>query len=400
MAGKLTARRVATLKEPGKYGDGRGLWLRVRPDGRRGWVFRYRFRGRDREMGLGSADEVSLREAREQATGARQLLREGRDPIEESRKKRAAARGMPSFAGCAEAFLAANETAWRNPKHRQQWRNTLGAYVFPAFGDSPVDSISVDDVLRVLQPLWQAKPETASRLRGRIERVLDWARVKGFRDGENPARWRGHLDKLLPKPSDVRAVRHFAALPWRDLPAFMDDLKGRRGVAARALEFAVLTVVRSGEVRGMQRSEVDGDAWTVPAARMKAQREHRVPLSAPALALLNELPRFDGAELVFPGMRPGRPLSDMTLGAVLKRMGRGDLTVHGFRSTFRDWAAEATSFSREVCEQELAHTLANKVEAAYRRGDLFEKRRELMEAWASYCGNPPRARVVPIRVRG
>ena len=396
MAGKLTARQVATLKEPGKHGDGRGLWLRVRPDGRRGWVFRYRFRGRDREMGLGSADEVALREAREQAVSARQLLREGRDPIEESRKKRAAARGVPSFAGCAEAFLAANETAWRNPKHRQQWRNTLGAYVFPAFGESPVDSISMDDVLRVVQPLWQAKPETASRIRGRVERILDWARARGLRDGENPARWRGHLDQLLPSRAKVRPVRHFAALPWRDIPAFMESLHRRQGIAAGALEFAILTAARSGEVRGARWREIDGDTWVIPAERMKARREHRVPLSPRALAILDEMRRFgsEPVQLVFPGIRTGKPMSDMTLGAVLKRMGRHDATAHGFRSSFRDWAAEATSFPREVCEQALAHTLANKVEAAYRRGDLFEKRRQLMTVWSAYCEQPPGAKLV------
>ena len=349
-------------------------------------------------MGLGPAPDVSLREAREAAAKARRLLREGEDPIDERRMERGKS-SASTFAECAERFLGTNEKAWSNAKHRAQWRSTLGAYVFPAFGDSPVDIISVDDVLRVVQPLWQAKPETASRVRGRIERVLDWARARGLRSGENPARWRGHLDKLLPKRSQVQAVRHFAALPWHEAPAFMAALRGRAGIAARALEFLILTAARSGEVRGMSWAETDGGVWTIPAERMKGNEGHRVPLSSRAQAILDEM-RELGAEpgqLVFPGMRAGKPMSDITLGAALKRMGRDDLTVHGFRSTFRDWAAEETRFHREVCEQALAHTLANKVEAAYRRGDLFEKRRQLMTAWARYCEQPAQGKVVEFR---
>ena len=395
MTGKLTARRVATIKAPGKYGDGHGLWLRFTPVGRQWWFLRYRFRGRDRELGLGSADEVGLKEARQSAARARRLIREGLDPIEERRNERGKS-SAPTFAECAERFINANQVAWRNAKHRAQWSSTLEAYAYPVLGEQPVNAVGVADVLLVLEAVWTTKPETASRLRGRIERVLDWARARGLRHGENPARWRGHLDKLLPKRSEVRAVRHFAALPWREVPAFMNALRAREGIAARALEFAVLTAARSGEVRWMRWSEADGDVWTVPAEHMKAKREHRVPLPARAVALLDEMRCFDCAPglLIFPGMRPGRPLSDMTLGAVLKRMGRDDLTVHGFRSTFRDWCAETTNFPREVCEQALAHTLANKVEAAYRRGDLFEKRRQLMTAWARYCEQPTRGKVV------
>ena len=395
MTGKLTARRVATIKTPGKYGDGGGLWLRVRSDGRRWWFLRYRFRGRDRELGLGSAGEVGLKEARQNAARARRQIRDGLNPIDERRKERAKA-SSPTFAACAERFISANQVAWGNAKHRAQWHSTLKAYAYPTLGEQPVNAVGVADVLRVLKAVWATKPETASRLRGRVERVLDWARASGLRHGENPARWRGHLDKLLPKRSQVRAVRHFAALPWRGVPAFMAALRERAGIAARALEFLILTAARSGEVRGISWAEVDGDVWIIPAERMKAQREHRVPLSARALAILDEMRRFgsEPGQLVFPGMRAGRPLSDMSLTAVLRRMGRDDLTVHGFRSTFRDWSAETTSFPREVCEQALAHTLANKVEAAYRRGDLFEKRRRLMSAWADYCGQSPRARVV------
>ena len=395
MTGKLTARRVATIKTPGKYGDGHGLWLRFTPAGRRWWFLRFRFRGRDRELGLGSAEEVGLKEARESAARARRQIREGLDPIEERRKVRAKA-SAPTFAECAKRFLASHEAGWRNAKHCAQWHSTLEAYAYPVLGEQPVNAVGVADVLLVLEAVWTTKPETASRLRGRIERVLDWARARGLRHGENPARWRGHLDKLLPKRSQVRAVRHHAALPWREVPEFMAALRAREGIAARALEFAVLTAARSGEVRSMGWDEVDGEVWTVPAERMKAKREHRVPLSARALAILDEMRRFgsEPGQLVFPGMRAGRPLSDMSLTAVLRRMGREILTAHGFRSTFRDWSAETTSFPREVCEQALAHTLADKVEAAYRRGDLFEKRRRLMSAWAGYCGQSPRAQVV------
>ena len=392
MIDKLTARRLATIKAPGKYGDGGGLWPRVRADGRRGWVLRYRFQGRDREMGLGG-EYVSLKEARHSAAQARRLIREGLDPIEERRKGRGKS-NAPTFRKCAERFIAAHEAAWGNARHRAQWHNTLGSYVFPVLGEKPVDTIDVDDVLRVLTPLWTLRPETASRVRGRIERVLDWAHVKKYRQKENPARWRGYLDNLLPKRSEVRAVRHHEALPWRDIPAFMDALRTCEGIAARALEFAVLTAVRSGEVRGARWCEVEGDVWTIPGGRIKAKREHRVPLSPRAVAILDELPRLDGVELVFPGARRGRPISGVSLLTVLKRMGRETLTVHGFRSTFRDWAAEITGFPREVCEQALAHTLADKTEAAYRRGDLIEKRRQLMNAWAVYCGQSPRAKVV------
>ena len=346
-------------------------------------------------MGLGG-EEVGLKEARQSAARARRQIREGLGPIEQRRKERGKS-SAPTFAECAERFLTAHEAAWSNAKHRAQWRSTLEAYAYPALGEQPVNAVGTADVLRVLETAWTTRPETASRLRGRIERVLDWARARGLRHGENPARWRGHLDKLLPKRSQVRPVRHFAALPWREVPAFMNALRAREGIAARALEFAVLTAARSGEVRSMRWDEVADDVWTVPAERMKAKREHRVPLSPRALAILNELPRLDGAELVFPGMRPGRPLSDMSLTAVLRRMGREVLTAHGFRSTFRDWCAETTNFPREVCEQALAHTLADKVEAAYRRGDLFEKRRQLMTAWARYCEQPARGKVVEFR---
>lgn len=345
-------------------------------------------------MGLGSADVVTLAEARQAAHKARRQLRDGLDPIEEKHKERAAATA-PTFEQCAAAFLDSNESAWSNAKHRQQWHNTFTAHVFPVMGDKPVDTIGIEDVLATLQPIWQSKPEIASRVRGRVERVLDFARARGFRTGENPARWRGHLDAILPARSKVKTVRHFAALPWREIPEFMAALREREGIAARTLEFAILTGARSGEARLMVWDEVDLDTgtWIIPASRMKAHREHRVPLSKRAVELLRDTPRIAGSNLVFPGQRAGKPLSDMTLGAVLKRMGYS-VTAHGFRSSFRDWAAETTNFPREVVEEALAHALTNKVEAAYRRGDLLMKRRRLMDAWSDYCEQTPRQKVV------
>jgi len=335
---------------------------------------------------------VTLKEARETAREARKLIRAGLDPIDERRKEQCKA-SVPSFAECTIRFLQANKTAWHNAKHRQQWHNTLATYAFPFLGEKPVNAVGVEDVPRVIEPLWTNEPETASRVRGRLERVLDWARARGFREGENPARWRGHLDALLPKPSQIRVVRHHAALPWQEIPAFVAASRQREGIGARALEFTILTAARSGEVRGMKWCEVNGNVWTVPAERMKARREHRVPLSGRCVEILNDLPRLADSDLVFPGTRRGRPLSDMSLSAVVKRMGYHG-TVHGFRSSFRDWAAESTSFSREVIEEALAHVVVNKVEAAYRRGDLFEKRRRLMEAWRAYCERSPQVRVL------
>lgn len=289
--------------------------------------------------------------------------------------------------------IAAHKAGWRNKVHAAQWPSTLATYVYPVFGDLPVQAIDTPLVMKALSPIWTSKPETASRVRGRIESVLDWAKAMGYRDGENPARWRGHLDNLLPKKSRVeKAVReaagrgdHFAALPYAELPAFIAELRQRDGMAARALEFAILTTGRTGEVLGARWSEIDvnGRLWVIPGNRMKAGREHRVPLSAAAAALLFGLERQ--GDLVFHGMRPGSPLSNMALLMLLRRMGRGDLTAHGFRSTFSDWCAEQTNTPSEVREMALAHVVSDKVEAAYRRGDLFDKRRQLAEAWAQYC---------------
>jgi integrase len=344
-------------------------------------------------MGLGRYPETTLAAARARALEIRREIdATRRDPLAEHRR----AKGL-AFKAAAEALIASKEPGWRNAKHRQQWGNTLASYVYPSLADRDVRAIDSQDVLAVLRPIWTAKPETASRVRQRIEAVLDYAKAIGACTGDNPARWRGHLDHLLPKPGKVKAVEHHAARDWRKAPSFMADLAGREGVAARALAFAVLTAARSGEVRGMRWAEVDRAAavWTVPADRIKAGREHRVPLALAALALLGEPGRADA--LVFPSPGdPTRPLSDMTLAAVLRRMGRGDVTVHGFRSTFRDWAGETTAHPREVVEAALAHRLKDKAEAAYARGDLFAKRRRLMEDWAAYLARAEQATVLPL----
>lgn len=382
---KLSARKVETAGI-GKHGDGGGLWLVVRKNGSRAWVFRYSRLGKERTMGLGPFDRVSLADARGLARDARRLLAEGKDPINENRAKKSR---VPTFREAAADFIAAHEAGWRNPKHRQQWRNTINTYATPVIGDLPVDEVGTADVRRVLEPIWRTKVETASRLRGRIEKVLGWAAAQGFRSRENPARWRGHLDALLPAPSKVRRVRHHAAMDWRELPAFVVKLRDQPGIAARALVFAILTAGRSGEVRGATWAEIDLDAstWTIPGDRMKTEREHRVPLSNEAAGLLRDLPRFEGSEHVFPSPRTGRPLSDSALTKVLRDFGL-DVTAHGFRSSFRDWCAETTRYPREVAEAALAHTLSNKTEAAYLRGDLFDKRRRLMKAWSKYCVTP------------
>ena len=390
--GKLNALTVKRLTAPGRYGDGGGLWLQVRDAGRRSWLLRYMLAGQARSMGLGSVEDVSLAEARDLAREARKLARAGVDPIAQRREMRRAGHGQGmTFKDVALLYVASHEGTWRNAKHRQQWTSTLDAYAHPILGSLPVPSVDVGAVLRVLEPIWREKPETASRLRGRIESILDYARARGWRDGENPARWRGHLAELLPSRAKVRAVEHHAALPWRDAPAFMALLAKQEGVAAKALQFTILTAARTNEALGMVWEELDLDTatWTVPAGRMKGKREHRVPLSGPALAILREMqPGAAPDTFVFPGMKPGKSLSDMAMTAVLRRMKRDDLTVHGFRSSFRDWCAEQTAYPREVAEAALAHTLKDKVEAAYRRGDLFERRARLMAEWAGYLARP------------
>jgi integrase len=389
---KLSALAVTKLSKPGYYGDGGGLWLQVAKSGSKSWIFRFKAAGRQREMGLGGLRTVDLAKARTLARECRSLLLDGKDPIEARNAVRLAnalqrARSM-TFDQCAAAYIDAHRKGWKNAKHADQWKNTLATYASPIIGALPVADVDTDLVVKVLSPIWATKTETATRVRGRIESVLDWATVSRFRQGDNPARWRGHLENLLADPNRIAPVRNHPALPWREVPAFMVLLRQCRGIAARAAEFTILTAARSGEVRGATWDEVDLDAklWTVPAERMKAGKEHRVPLSTAAVALLVAMPGRKG--LIFHGRYESAALSDMSLTAVLRRMGRGDITIHGFRSSFRDWCAEAVgnSFSREVCEHALAHSLPDKVEAAYRRGDLLEKRVMLMQAWADYCG--------------
>lgn len=386
---KLSALKVAALTAPGRYCDGNGLWLQVAPGGSKSWVFRYHVDGKRHEIGLGSFSLVSLADARAAAQAHRLLVQGGHDPLQE-RQRAAAARRVEAakritFNQCAAKYIAAHRAGWRNAKHAKQWEASLQAYAAPVIGELPVGAIDTQLVLDVLEPIWTTRTETATRVRGRIESVLDWAKVKGYREGDNPARWRGHLDQLLAAPRKVAKIENHPALAWQEAPAFMAQLRKMAGISPRSLEFLILTAARSAEARCVTWEEIDEKSatWTIPADRMKAGRPHRVPLSGQALSLI----QAQSAAAAFVFSTNGKvPLSDMTLTAVLRRMGRTDISVHGFRSTFRDWCAEyaSNSFSREVCEYALAHRVENKVEAAYRRGDLLEKRRGLMEAWAYY----------------
>jgi integrase len=399
---RLSAKKVERLTAPGRHSDGGGLFLSIDKAGRRRWVFLYTRRGRRIELGLGSGRDMSLAAARTEAATLRAALAGGEDP----KAIRARDDDVPSFGDFADTYIETMETGWRNPKHIAQWRMTLKTYCEP-IRRLPVDEITTEDVLAILQPLWTRVPETAKRLRGRIENVLDAAKAKGKRQGENPARWRGHLDQLLPKRQKLTRGHH-AALPYDEVSGFMAELMARHGVTARALEFTILTVCRTSEVLGATWPEIDLEKgiWVIPEIRMKAAKEHRVPLSGRALEILrgqhgealNALKGQDKSPTgyVFPGPKLEQPLSTMAMAMLLRRM-RPGYTVHGFRSAFRDWASESTGFSHEVCEMALAHVIANKVEAAYRRGDLFEKRRKLMEAWARYCTAPKTNKVVSLR---
>jgi integrase len=392
---RLTALKVEREKRPGLYSDGLGLYLQVRGGGAKSWIFRYRVGKKLRDMGLGSVNAVSLAEARERAGRCRNLRANGTDPIEHRRGEDAAQRAdaarAVTFEQCATQFVEAHKAGWKNAKHTAQWTATLKTYAYPVFGSLSVGSVDTPLVLKALEPIWNSKTETATRVRGRIESVLDWARVRGYRQGENPARWRGHLDHLLPKRSKVSAVKHHAALPYRELPAFMELLRAEASVAARAMEFCILTATRTSEVIGARWGEIDMKAklWTIPPEQMKAGREHRISLSPRAMTILRQAQRDAEADFVFPGGKANRPLSSMALLMLLRRMKRDDLTVHGFRSTFRDWVAEQTKFPAEVAEMALAHIVADKVEAAYRRGDLLEKRKLLAAAWATFCESKP-----------
>ena len=397
---RLTALKVEKGKNSGMYPDGAGLYLRVTPDGTKNWVLRYMLDRRPHWMGLGPLALYGLQEARAKALDARRKRHEGIDPIEARRAERArqnldAAKAI-TFKQCAEAYINSHRAGWRNDKHAGQWGATLSTYAYPVIGALSVQAIDIGLVLKVLEPIWSKKPETASRLRGRLENILDFAKVRGYRSGENPARWRGHLAKLLPARSKVSQVEHHSALPYAEVPRFLVALGDQEGVAARALEFTILTAARTGESIGATWDEVNftDKVWIIPGKRMKGGKEHRVPLCDRALTILRERKPADdtpnGAkQFVFPGGKPGRPLSNMAFLMLLRRMGRADLTVHGFRSSFRDWAAERTNVPSEVAEMALAHVVGNKVEAAYRRGDLFEKRRRLTQQWATFCTTAP-----------
>ena len=389
---RLNARAVATIIKNGRHADGGGLYLSISSNGGRRWVFLYRWHGKPTEIGFGSARDVRLARARELASQARAKLAEGINPKDARRPS-----GGATFGECADRVIEAMRPSWRNATHATQWQMTLRDYAAP-LRCLPVDRITTDDVLSTLKPLWNDKHETASRLRGRIERVLDAAKAQGLRSGENPARWRGHLDQLLPKRQRL-ARGHHAAMNYCDVPAFMNDLQARQGTAAATLEFAILTAARSGEVRGARWDEFDLDraVWTVPPRRMKGGREHRVPLSQRAHKIVSAMYEARNSDFVFAGQKPSRPLSVQTFLRLLSRMKIEGVTVHGFRSAFRDWAAECTKFPNEVCEAALAHVIENKAEAAYRRGDLFDKRRKLMDAWAAYCATPKAGKVVAFR---
>lgn len=393
---QLSAAQVAKEARPGRYGDGNGLWLQVSQFGTKAWIFRFMLNGRARQMGLGSVETFSLKEARERARAARQLLADGVDPIEARNERKSTARAdeakRVTFADAAERYIKAHAPGWRSAKHADQWTATLDTYAKPIIGDLSVADVDTAHVMKVLEPIWTEKPETASRVRGRMEAVLDWAKARHYRTGDNPARWKGHLDHLLPAKAKVAKVRHMPALPYADLPAFMERLAGMASISARALEFTILTAVRTNETIAAKWSEIDlvGKVWIIPAGRMKAGREHRVPLSDRALELLAAIPREEGNDHVFPGGRKGKGLSNMAMLELLRGLdGAAGITVHGFRSTFRDWAAERTSFPREIAEAALAHTLKDKTEAAYLRSDALDKRRRLMAAWAKFCAERP-----------
>jgi integrase len=412
---KLSALKVSRLTKPGIYADGGGLYLQVTSSAARSWIFRYSLNKQTREMGLGPLSAISLADARALADKYRRQRHEGTDPIqargdERAGQQTAAARAM-TFDQCADAYIATHRDGWRNPKHAAQWKSTLTTYASPVFGSFPVQAVDVSLVMKALEPIWSAIPETAGRVRGRIEAILDWARSRGLRTGENPAHWKGHLDNLLPSRSKVRKVRHHPALPYEELPEFVSVSRAQESVSARALEFTILTAARTNEIIGALRSDIDDGAavWTVPADNMKAEREHRMPLTRRALEILRGLPK-DGAYL-FPGERADGHLSNMAMLKAIerineKRVAKGEpcfvdpkqdnakVTVHGFRSTFRDWAAERTNFPGEVAEAALAHVVGDKVEAAYRRGDLFDKRRRLMNAWSEFANKPTSGAVV------
>lgn len=392
---RLTDLRIRRATKAGMYPDGAGLYLQVRGSNARSWILRYMLNGKAREMGLGSYPEMGLDDARQQAEDCRRLRNSGIDPIDRRKADRAAqqldqAKAI-TFSDCAARYIAGHRAGWRNEKHAAQWESTLATYAEPTLGKLSADAVSTELILRILEPIWKTKTETANRVRGRIEMVLDWAKARGYRTGDNPARWRGHLDKLLPKRSKLKKVKHHPSLPYAELPAFMLKLRSDESTAARALEFAILTASRATEAvkaKGEEINERDG-LWSVPDSRMKSGVGHIVPLSERATTIAKAQIKAHGKSYIFPGLRAGKALTDAALLVLLDRTGFPDITTHGFRSTFKTWAAECTAFPRDVVEKALAHTLEDKTEAAYMRGELLEKRRKLMDAWAKYCSSAP-----------
>lgn len=404
---ELSAMEVSRLTSQGRHpvGGVSGLYLKVAPTGARSWVLRVVVGGKRRDAGLGGFPDVSLAMARQTAREAREAIKKGVDPIAAraaARSALAAARGQEcTFSQAAELFIKAKSPEWKNDKHVAQWSATLDTYAYPIIGKLQVRDVSLAHVVKILEPIWLTKTETATRLRGRLEQILDWAKVRGFRNGDNPARWKGHLDKMLASPGKVAKVKHHPAMPYTEVGKFLAELRQKDGISARLLEFTILTAARSGEARGATWSEIDLDAaiWTIPGKRMKAGVEHRVPLSEQALKVLRDLPRMAGTDLVFTAPRGGQ-LSDMAMTAIMRRMSL-KAVPHGFRSTFRDWCAECTNYPRDVAEMALAHAIEDKTEAAYRRGDLFEKRTRLMAEWARYCDTINTGdNVIPLRKAG
>lgn len=392
----LTSRGIAATSAAGRYADGNGLYLQVTPGGQKSWIFRYSSEGKRREMGLGAVALVPLGEARAKAVDLRKDLLAGIDPLK-ARRALGSGKAVPAqaviltFRDCSASYIDVMRSGWQNEKHAAQWVSTLASYAHPVMGDTAISSVDTKMVLEVIEPIWSSKTETASRVRGRIEAILDWAKVRGYREGENPARWKGHLEHILPAKGNVTPVEHHASMPYREIPDFWQSLVKQEGVGAKALQLCILTATRSGEIIGAKRNEFDlaNKVWCIPANRMKAGFEHRIPLPGAAVTLLESLPGMASGDVVFEGHVGGKAISNMTMNAVLKRMNLF-VTPHGFRSTFRTWAAEMTVFQHEVCEAALAHTVSNKVVAAYQRGDMFAKRGELMAAWAEFVTGPGR----------
>jgi integrase len=389
--GSLSAKKVESLKKIGYHADGDNLYLQVSSPSSKSWIFRFSFDGRRREMGIGPYPEITLEKARESAIELRRLVKAGVDPIEQRKADQAAKRAernnAVTFAYCAKQYIESHRHGWKNPKHAQQWTNTLEQYAYPVIGDTIIKDVDTALIMRILQPIWLTKNETAGRLRGRLENILDWAAVQGFRAVENPARWKGHLDNLLASPGKVQKNNHFKALPYAEINPLMLALRANGSVSAKALEFLILTAARTGEIIGAKWDEIDFDnqLWIVPADRMKAGREHRIPLSSRAVEIIKEMQALKTNDAIFPGRSKGGFLSNAAMDKLLQQTLGIDATVHGMRSTFRDWASERTAYPHEVCEMALAHTIRNQAEAAYRRGDLIEKRRNLMADWVKFC---------------